>query len=590
MEFHAKKIIFARTLKTDQPDFTKSLFCTDINKIELYGMVQYLIDTIYMKNCLPFSALCAALALSGCTSQNAAPQEESTEGKIVIYQMMVRLFGNENITNIINGTREQNGCGRMSDITTEALQSIKRLGANYVWYTGIIQQATKTDWSAEGLPRQTADVIKGNAGSPYAICDYYAVSADIADNVSTRMEEFDALIKRTHEAGLKVVMDFVPNHVAREYQSVIKPEISLGVSDNTTVAFDAQNNFYYFPGETLTWQNYKETPAKVTGNDVFAQATPAEWDWYETVKLNYGVEYKADGTRENHFDPIPSTWDKMSDILLYWADKGVDAFRCDMSEMVPSEFWHYGIGRVKEQHPDILFIAEIYNPKVYEDYIVTGGFDYLYDKVELYDSIRSVVEGRRPVDAIEACLSLPTYTNEKVAGHMLNFLENHDEQRIASEFFGKNPQAGIPALYVSALINGNPYMQYFSQELGENAPDEEGYQGADGRTTIFDYWGLERQKAWKSVNWDESKLPADYKAIRDRYEEVLKLAQLPAVISGKTVNITDENMRSAKVFAFLRDNNNGEILTVVTNFGDEPFSGQVNNEEVTVPAHDAIAF
>ena len=261
-----------------------------------------------------------------------------------------------------------------------------------------------------------------------------------------------------------------------------------------------------------------------------------------------------------------------------------------MSEMVPSEFWHYGIGRVKEQHPDILFIAEIYNPKVYEDYIVTGGFDYLYDKVELYDSIRSVVEGRRPVDAIEACLSLPTYTNEKVAGHMLNFLENHDEQRIASEFFGKNPQAGIPALYVSALINGNPYMQYFSQELGENAPDEEGYQGADGRTTIFDYWGLERQKVWKSVNWDESKLPADYKAIRDRYEEVLKLAQLPAVISGKTVNITDENMRSAKVFAFLRDNNNGEILTVVANFGDEPFSGQVNNEEVTVPAHDAIAF
>lgn len=553
-------------------------------------MVQYLTDTIYMKNYLSFSALCAALALSGCTSQNAAPQEESTEGKIVIYQMMVRLFGNENTTNIINGTREQNGCGRMSDITTEALQSIKRLGANYVWYTGIIQQATKTDWSAEGLPRQTADVIKGNAGSPYAICDYYAVSADIADNVSTRMEEFDALIKRTHEAGLKVVMDFVPNHVAREYQSIIKPEISLGVSDNTTVAFDAQNNFYYFPGKTLTWQNYKETPAKVTGNDVFAQATPAEWDWYETVKLNYGVEYKADGTRENHFDPIPSTWDKMSDILLYWADKGVDAFRCDMSEMVPSEFWHYGIGRVKEQHPDILFIAEIYNPKVYEDYIVTGGFDYLYDKVELYDSIRSVVEGRRPVDAIEACLSLPTYTNEKVAGHMLNFLENHDEQRIASEFFGKNPQAGIPALYVSALINGNPYMQYFSQELGENAPDEEGYQGADGRTTIFDYWGLERQKAWKSVNWDESKLPADYKVIRDRYEEVLKLAQLPAVISGKTVNITDENMRSAKVFAFMRDNNNGEILTVVANFGDNPFSGQVNNEEVTVPAHDAIAF
>lgn len=544
-----------------------------------------------MKNSFHLTALCAALALSGCTSNQATPQEDQTpEGKIVIYQMMVRLFGNENTTNNINGTREENGCGRMSDITTEALQSIKRLGANYVWYTGIIQQATKTDWSAEGLPRQNADVVKGNAGSPYAICDYYAVSSDIADKVETRMEEFDALVKRTHDAGLKVVMDFVPNHVAREYQSVIKPEISLGVSDKTDVAFDAQNNFYYFPGETLTWQSYQETPAKVTGNDVFGSATPNEGDWYETVKLNYGVEYKADGSREKHFSPIPSTWKKMSDILLYWAGKGVDAFRCDMSEMVPSEFWHYGIARVKEQYPDILFIAEIYNPKVYEEYIVDGGFDYLYDKVELYDSIRSVVEGRRPVDAIEACLSLPTYTNDKVAGHMLNFLENHDEQRIASEFFGKNPQAGIPALYVSALINGNPYMQYFSQELGENAPDEEGYQGADGRTTIFDYWGLERQKIWKQCGWDEAKLPAEYKAIRARYEQVLKLAQHSAVISGKTVNLTDESLRAAKVFAFQRVIEGGESLTVVANFGDEPFSGRVNNEDVEVPAHDAVTY
>jgi len=504
--------------------------------------------------------------------------------------MMVRLFGNENITNNINGTREENGCGQMSDITTEALQSIKRLGANYVWYTGIIQQATKTDWSAQGLPRQNADVVKGNAGSPYAIADYYAVSADIADKVETRMEEFDALVARTHEAGLKVVLDFIPNHVAREYQSVIKPEISLGVGDDTTKAFDAQNNFYYFPGETLTWNSYIESPAKVSGNDVFGNVTPSEWDWYETVKLNYGVEYKADGSRENHFDPIPSTWDKMTDILLYWASKGVDAFRCDMSEMVPSAFWHYGIGRVKEQFPNILFIAEIYNPKVYEEYIVDGGFDYLYDKVELYDSIRSVVEGRRPIEAIESCLSLPTYTNEKVAQHMLNFLENHDEQRIASEFFGKNPQAGIPALYVSALINSNPYMLYFSQELGENAPDEEGYQGADGRTTIFDYWGLERQKAWKSVNWNEANLPAEYKAIRTRYEEVMKLAQHPAVVSGLTHNITDEAMRAAKVFAFQRVKENGEQLTVVANFGDETFEEEVAGKTVNIPAHDAVAF
>ena len=542
-----------------------------------------------MKRLLIPAALFAALLSAGCTSKT--PEETvPSQGKMVVYQMMVRLFGNDNTTNTFNGTREQNGCGRMSDITPEALQSIKRLGANYVWYTGIIQQASKTDWTAQGLPRQSSDVVKGNAGSPYAICDYYAVSADIADNVATRMEEFDALVSRTHEAGLKVVMDFVPNHVAREYKSVVKPDISLGVSDNSKVAFDAQNNFYYFPEESLDWGQYMETPAKVTGNDVFHSAHPSEDDWYETIKLNYGVEYLADGSRLKHFDPIPSTWYKMTDILLYWAGKGVDAFRCDMSEMVPSEFWHYGIGRVKEQYPDVIFIAEIYNPKVYEEYIVEGGFDYLYDKVELYDSIRSVVEGRRPVDAIEACLTLPTYTNDKISGHMLNFLENHDEQRIASEFFGKSAQAGIPALYVSALINGNPYMQYFAQELGEDAPDAEGYQGADGRTTIFDYWGLERQKTWKSVNWDETKLPEQYRQIRHRYEEVLRLAQQPAAVNGKTVDLTTDEMRQASVFAFERLTEQGEKLTVVANFGDKAFEGRLNNEDIEVAAHDAVAY
>ncbi|MDO4496533.1 MAG: alpha-amylase family glycosyl hydrolase [Bacteroidales bacterium] len=533
-----------------------------------------------MKSHLFGAAALVALSCTACTSSKQEAVAEAPAQRPVIYQMMVRIFGNDNTTNVINGTREQNGCGRMSDITPEALLSIKRLGANYVWYTGIIQQATKTDWTADGLPRQTADVVKGNAGSPYAIADYYAVSADIADNVATRMEEFDALVDRTHKAGLKVVLDFIPNHVAREYQSVIKPEISLGVNDKTDVAFDNQNNFYYFPGQTLNWGNYTESPAKVSGNDVFASVKPSEYDWYETIKLNYGVEYKADGERVKHFDPIPSTWDKMTDILLYWAGKGVDAFRCDMSEMVPSEFWHYGIDKVKEQYPDILFIAEIYNPKVYEEYICQGGFDYLYDKVELYDSIRSVVENRRPIEAIEKCLTLPTYTNEKVAGHMLNFLENHDEQRIASDFFGKNPQAGIPALYVSALINGNPYMQYFAQELGEPSMDEEGYQGADGRTTIFDYWGLERMKTWKKVNWDENQLPAEYKKIRARYEEVLKLAQLPVTIEGQTVNITTDEMRAAKVFAFERILGNTK-LTVTCNFGDNEYNG--------IAAHDAKA-
>ncbi len=567
-----------------------------------------------MKKNVLSAALLAALVCTSCaTKSNPGAETESPPVKIVIYQMMVRIFGNDNTNNIYNGTREENGCGRMSDITSEALQSIRRLGCNYVWYTGIVQQATKTDWSQYGLPRQTAAVVKGNAGSPYAICDYYAVSPDIADDVNKRTEEFEALVRRSHEAGLKVVMDFVPNHVAREYHSISCPEgiEDLGADDKTDVQFDLNNNFYYFPGQTLVWNevkdetakagknikadnSYVETPAKVSGNDVFGSVVPSPNDWYETVKLNYGVEYKADGSHIKAWEnadgtiTIPSTWTKMSDILLYWCSKGVDAFRCDMSEMVPYEFWHYGIGRVKEQYPDVIFIAEIYNPRIYEDYIVTGGFDYLYDKVELYDSIRSVVEGRRPIDAIQSCLITPTYTNDKVRGHMLNFLENHDEQRIASDFFGKNPEAAIPALYVSALINGNPYMHYFAGELGEPSMDAEGFQGADGRTTIFDYWGLERQKVWKQAGWDETKLPAEYQAIRSRYEEVLHLAQHDAIVNGSTKDVTTAEMKEAGVFAFERISDKERII-IIANFSDNDFEGSVLGNDFVCGAHDGMA-
>ncbi|MBO7378228.1 MAG: hypothetical protein J6U31_00535, partial [Bacteroidales bacterium] len=320
-----------------------------------------------MKKTVFFSALSllALLAYSGCSE--TAPEKKISESsdespKIVIYQMLVRVFGNTNTTNVYNGTRAQNGCGHMSDVSSEALQSIKRLGCNYVWYTGIIQQATKTDWSEYGIPRQHPAVVKGNAGSPYAITDYYAVSAELADSVPARNEEFVELVNRTHEAGLKVIIDFVPNHVARQYHSVCCPEgtVDLGSGDKTEYAFNLHNNFYYFPGQTLKWtevsnesekagQNmgnaYVETPARVTGNNVFGSVTPSVDDWYETVKLNYGIEFKPDGSqvktwldKDGSTRVIPATWTQMSDILLYWCGKGVDGFRCDVSEMVPVEF------------------------------------------------------------------------------------------------------------------------------------------------------------------------------------------------------------------------------------------------------------
>ena len=570
-----------------------------------------------MKKTVFFSALSllALLAYSGCSE--TAPEKKISESsdespKIVIYQMLVRVFGNTNTTNVYNGTRAQNGCGHMSDVSSEALQSIKRLGCNYVWYTGIIQQATKTDWSEYGIPRQHPAVVKGNAGSPYAITDYYAVSAELADSVPARNEEFVELVNRTHEAGLKVIIDFVPNHVARQYHSVCCPKgtVDLGSGDKTEYAFNLHNNFYYFPGQTLKWtevsnesekagQNmgnaYVETPARVTGNNVFGSVTPSVDDWYETVKLNYGIEFKPDGSqvktwldKDGSTRVIPATWTQMSDILLYWCGKGVDGFRCDVSEMVPVEFWNYGISRVKEKYPNTLFIAEIYNPKAYLEYIETGGFDYLYDKVEMYDSLRAVVEGKRDILAIQHCAESPTIRNPKIHKHRLHFLENHDEQRVASKFFGHSAQAGIPALYISVLLNNNPFLIYFGQELGEESMDNEGFNGADGRTTIFDYWGLETMKTWHEANWDESKLPLSYRNIRNRYEEVFRLAQLPVIRNGACIDITTPEMIKANVFGFRRKAGAQE-LTVFCNFGDEPFEYRHKRETYKVKAHDAIA-
>ncbi|MBF1499647.1 MAG: alpha-amylase, partial [Prevotella pallens] len=293
--------------------------------------------------------------------------------KLVIYQVFTRTFGNKNTNNQPNGTIADNGVGKMSDFNKTTLQQIKKLGANTIWYTGIIRHATCTDYSAFGIPRQTPRIVKGKAGSPYAITDYYDVDPDIADNVTKRMNEFEDLVKRTHNEGLKVIIDFVPNHVAREYKSICKPNgvKDLGETDDKNKHFDANNNFYYCPNEPLDTSaiprsinneatkpdhksaEYTETVARCTGNDRF-DAHPQANDWYETIKLNYGIDYCDWGGRSNHFNPIPDTWHKMTDILLFWAAKGIDGFRCDMAEMVPHEFWKYATEKVKAQYPHIV--------------------------------------------------------------------------------------------------------------------------------------------------------------------------------------------------------------------------------------------
>lgn len=488
--------------------------------------------------------------------------------KIIIYQVFTRLFSNRNNTRKVNGTIEENGCGKLNDFTPGTLKQIRELGVTHIWYTGVIRHATMTDYSRYGIPRQHPAVVKGRAGSPYAITDYYDIDPDLAVNVEERMLEFEKLVSRTHSAGLKMIIDFVPNHVARQYKSICKPQgvRDLGEDDNTNIGFDpVHNNFYYCPGQQFTpyfdlyhgeKESYMEKPARATGNDCFHNA-PRMNDWYETVKLNYGVDYYAGGV--GHFDPIPNTWQKMLDILLFWAGKGVDAFRCDMAEMVPAEFWAWVTAHVRGQYPDIRFIGEVYNPNEYRHYIHSG-FDYLYDKVGMYDAMRDVICHRRNTDAI----TWAWQQTDDIRDHMLYFLENHDEQRIASDFFAGCGEKAIPGLVVSALLQKNPLMIYAGQEWGERGMDAEGFSGKDGRTTIFDYWSFKEH----------------FSLLTPIYNRILNIAlSEKAVSEGLTFDVMYVNRQYQHQYAFLRKAGN-DILLVVANFDDTPLT-----MNLTIPNH-----
>lgn len=498
--------------------------------------------------------------------------------KIIIYQVFTRLYGNKNTTRKEDGTLAENGCGKLNDFTPTALKKIRTMGVSHIWYTGVIRHATQTDYSAYGIPRQHPAVVKGKAGSPYAITDYYDIDPDLAVDVPNRMAEFEALIDRSHKAGLKVIIDFVPNHVARQYHSICAPEgvKDLGEEDNQQNGFDPQNNFYYCPGQRFTpyldlyhgeAEPYIEEPAKATGNDCFHNA-PGMNDWYETVKLNYGLDYYAG--RIGHFNPIPNTWDKMTEILLFWAAKGVDGFRCDMAEMVPAAFWHWATDKVKYRYPDVVFIGEVYNPAEYRNYL-GAGFDYLYDKVGMYDTVRDVMCGRQSAHAITGAWQ----ATDDIRQHMLYFLENHDEQRIASQFFAGDARRGVPGLVVSALLQQNPFMIYFGQEYGERGMDKEGFSGNDGRTTIFDYWSVP-----SVVRAAKGKSTADEKKLYDIYNKVMHIAASEKAVSqGQMFDLMYVNGKYHRQYIFLRKAG-AEVLLVVANFDDS--TAAVN---VTIPAH-----
>ncbi len=502
------------------------------------------------------------------------PEMKATGNKIVIYQMMTRLFGNTKEFNKPFGTLEENGTGKFEDINDKALTGLKQLGISHIWYTGLIEHALLTDYTTFGIAMDDADVVKGRAGSPYAIKDYYDVNPDLAIDVKNRMLEFDRLVDRTHGQGLKVIIDFVPNHVARSYHSDSKPEGTedLGTSDDKSKAFDPNNNFYYLPSQAFQVPKefsqigsnsfptrdgkFDENPAKATGNDQFT-ATPSINDWFETVKLNYGVDY-VNGRRA-HFDPVPKTWNMMRDILVFWAGRKVDGFRCDMAEMVPVEFWHWVIPQVKAVNSEIIFIAEIYNPQQYRNYIDHGRFDFLYDKVQLYDTLRLMINNQGSAAWIPGIQKSMAGINH----NMVHFLENHDEQRIASPFFIGDPWKALPGLVVSATIDKGPIMIYFGQEVGEPGAGAEGFSGEDGRTTMFDYWGVPQHQKWvNGKKYDGGLLDVEQKALRQFHGDILTLAKNnPAIAQGDYFDLTELNLNAK--------NCSDRIVSFARSLGDE---------------------
>ena len=505
--------------------------------------------------------------------------------KPILYQIFTRLFGNDTPHCVPNGSIEENGCGKLAAFTPEALAAIKQLGVTHVWYTGIIEHATQTDYSQQGIRPDHKATVKGKAGSPYAIKDYYDVDPDLATSVPNRMKEFTQLVKRTHAAGLKMIIDFVPNHVARCYHSDAKPKnvVDLGEKDDTSVFFSPKNNFYYLPGTTLggevDWQDYVESPARATGNDRF-DAYPTRNDWYETVKLNYGINY-LEGERTD-FYPFPSTWLKMRDILLFWAKKGVDGFRCDMAEMVPFQFWGWVIPIIKEKYPHIIFIAEVYNTWEYYNYVKHGKFDYLYDKVGLYDTLIGIIRHQQSATDITRCWQ----NLGELRSHMLHFMENHDEQRLASDFIVGDGRTAFPAMLVSATIDTCPTMVYFGQELGERGMDAEGFSGRDGRTTIFDYWSVDTIRRWRNGGtFSGRELNEGECDLQQRYAHLLHIARDErAICEGDFFDLMyanphTEHFNPHRTYAFLRKHED-ELLLVVANFDSADKQVAVN-----IPIH-----
>ena len=544
-----------------------------------------------------------------------------------IYQLLPRLFGNTNETRKSGGSVEENGVGKFSDINERAIGELKNMGFTHVWLTGVLQQATATDHSAVGEPADDPDLLKGLAGSPYAIRDYFDVSPDYADDPAKRKEEFKALIDRLHAQGLKAIIDFVPNHVARSYQSTVRPDLSFGAKDDRDKFFDPKNNFYYLTPESgaagggpplrLPTTNVGENAAplpgvdglyegekefgRVTGNDVVSWEPPVD-SWYETVKLNYGYDFTDREKKTRlypHGDktdiPVPDTWKKMDEVISYWQELGVDGFRADMAHMVPPEFWHWLIVRARQRNPDVYFVAEAYAgdaqvpsgdaaaAAVTRGEVMTellkSGFDAVYDDPS-YDALKQLYDG--PGTANELDTVRP---RNFLFDNSLRYAENHDEVRLASprEWGGHGMELGKPVSALLFALSRGPVMLYSGQEVGEPALGVEGFGKDDARTTIYDYWSMPEFAKWVNDGaYDGGELSPEQNSLREYYRRLLHLADLPAFRDGDFYPLNPDNSDNPGygvlpsgapghwLYSFLRyDQATGQRILVVANLHPE---------------------
>ncbi len=498
-----------------------------------------------------------------------------------IYQLFVRLFGNLNPTRQPNGTMARNGVGKFNDINEAALASLRELGISHVWLTGVLQQATGTNYPEIGQPADDPDLLKGIAGSPYAIKDYFDVSPDYAVEPKNRLAEFKALLARMHAQQLKALIDFVPNHVARCYHSEIKPELAFGVKDERSVFFHPANNFFYLekdadgpPLQLPTWKDgvpisptcklegmkcdgrfSGETEfGRVTGNNV-ASWKPALGDWYETIKLNYGFDFTDPDKQRREYPnartpekAIPDTWTKMDQVIAYWQAMGVDGFRCDMSHMEPPEFWKWLIHRARERSPDVFFMAEAYDSdpakvpgsdpviaqlqggksNVMFD-LLDAGFDAVYDDPS-YKAVKNIYDGSGWANDLAQARS-----DDFIFENSIRYAENHDEVRLAGRgnWGDIGMKVGPPVAAILYGVGRGPVMLYNGQEVGEPAAGTEGFGGDDARTSIFDYWSMPELLKWTNDHkYDGAQLSKEQESLRRDYKKLLALMDEPAFREG----------------------------------------------------------